>query len=110
MAEIGGNKTMYLYSKDTFTKNEIGENVPEQKLYKEINGFLDFNSGDSKYTNFNTKMQESTHYFICDYVEIEKKPKQLTAVIDNEKYDVMFVDDPMGLNEHLEIYLKYLES
>ena len=30
-------------------------------------------------------------------------------IIDGKTYDILYIDNPMGLNEHLEIMLKYNE-
>ena len=114
---IGGNIKAILQVSTT-TKNEIGEKVPAWHDAVEFTGFLDLQSGNSNYTTFNAKIQESTHIFICDY-----KPIPATLVVDgktvkvsvenarmvanSQRYDVMLIDDPMELHKHLEIYLKY---
>lgn len=104
---IGGNITAYLQKK-TSTRNAIGERIPNWKTVRQITGFLDLQSGDSKYTIFSAKIQESTHVFIADYEELsEYDPESFRALIGGKIYDVMLFDDPMGLHEHIEIYLKY---
>jgi len=62
---IGGNTIAQLQISTT-TKNEIGESVKEWKTIHNIAGFLDLSSGDSTYTTFNAKIQESTHVFVSD--------------------------------------------
>lgn len=114
---IGGNIKAVLQVSTTI-KNEIGEKVPVWHDVVELFGWLDLQSGDSKYTTYNAKVQESTHLFICDYLpipatlEIEGKTVRVSAenarmVTLTQKYDVMLIDNPMGLNKQLEIYLKY---
>lgn len=114
---IGGNVKAVLQVSTT-EKNEIGEKVPVWHDVVELFGWLDLQSGDSKYTTYNAKIQESTHLFICDYLpipailEIEGKTVRVSAenarmVTLSQKYDVMLIDNPMGLNKHLEFYLKY---
>lgn len=106
---IGGNTTLKLLIKTrNFTLNSIGERVSDIKLYKEITGFLDLSTVDAKHTVYNSKIQESDHIFICDYVEIEHKTSTLVAECNGNRYEVLMVDDPMGLHEHLEIYLRYI--
>ena len=84
----------------------------------ELFGWLDLQSGDSKYTTYNAKIQESTHVFVSDYkpipatLEIEGKTVRVSAenarmVANSLIYDVMLIDNPMELNKQLEIYLKY---
>jgi len=104
---IGGNITAVFEKKITDQKNEIGEAIPIWGKIYEIIGFLDYMSGDSKYTVHNTKVQESTHIFVSDYLEINAKPEESRMVINNKIYDILLIDNPMELNEHLEIYLKY---
>lgn len=114
---IGGNIKAVLQVSTT-TKNEIGEKVPVWHDVVSLTGWLDLQSGDSKYTTYNAKMQESTHIFICDYLpipaalEIEGKVVKVSAenariATLTQKYDVMLIDNPMELNKHLEFYLKH---
>lgn len=106
---IGGNIKALLQMQSGTAKNEIGESVPSWETMHEIEGFLDLSSGDSKRTVYNSKVQESTHVFLCDFVELSKnvKAENSRMIIAGLEYDVMLIDDPMNLNEHLEIYLKY---
>ena len=104
---IGGNITAELQQK-TSKKNSIGENVPEWNTVQRITGFLDLQAGDSKYTNFSAKIQESTHVFVADYVDLSGYDEESCRMIVGGKvYDVMLFDDPMDLHKHIEIYLKY---
>lgn len=107
MKKIGGNITAQLQEKIS-TKNEMGESIATWETRHTLTGFLDLNSGDSRYTSFNAKIQESTHYFICDYVEINEVPENSRMVINGKLYDVLSIDNPMNLNYHLEIYLRYV--
>ena len=103
---IGGNTVLALQTKTT-TKNAIGESVPAWTTAQSLTGWLDFSNGESKYSNYNAKIQESTHIFICDYEPVTLKAEQCRAVVNGNTYDVMVIDNPMELDEQLEIYLKY---
>jgi head-tail adaptor len=106
---IGGNTVIKIQISAT-GKNEIGEAVKTWDTVQSIRGWLDLSSGDSKYTTYNAKMQESTHAFVSDYVQLNRKIKaENSRVIDEDglTYDIMLVDDPMKLHKQLEIYLKY---
>lgn len=104
---IGGNTIAELQEK-TSVKNDIGENVPEWRTVQQITGFLDLQAGDSRYTTFSAKIQESTHIFIADYVDLSAYvPESCRMLVNGKTYDVMLIDDPMGLHKHLEIYLKF---
>ena len=91
------------------TKNAIGEQVPEWLHVQSLFGWLDLQGGDSKYQTYNAKIQESTHIILADYVQLDSRitAENSMVVIDGLAYDVMLIDDPMGMHQHWEIYLKY---
>ena len=105
---IGGNTTGIIQI-STATRNEIGEAVQSWEDAQTLTGWLDLSSGDSKYTTYNAKMQESTHVFVADYVPLDAaiKAENSRMVVNGGRYDVMLIDDPMGLHKQLEVYLKY---
>ena len=105
---IGGNKTAVLEQKNGFTVNAIGERIAQWEDVQTLNGFLDLSSGDSKYSTYDAKLQESTHIWVCDYVAIDRNPSDKRLVVDGTPYDVLLIDDPMELHQHLEIYLKFV--
>ena len=114
---IGGNIKAILQVSTT-TKNEIGEKVPAWHDVVDFTGFIDLVGETTNRTTFNAKIQESTHIFICDYkpipgtLDVDGKTVKVNVenarmVADSQRYDVMLIDDPMGLHKQLEIYLKY---
>lgn len=104
---IGGNKTAEIQVM-TVIESKIGS-VQEWRTVQSLKGFLDLQAGDSKHTSFNAKIQESTHLFLADYVPLDASinAEECRVVVDGKRYDVMLIDNPMGLNKHYEIYLKY---
>ncbi|MBQ9740410.1 MAG: hypothetical protein IJV91_05660 [Kiritimatiellae bacterium] len=108
MNDIGGNIIGVLQTA-AFTVNSIGEQAKAWTDAQEIFGWLDLMAGSTGYSTYNAKIQESTHVFLCDYVELPEGVEAETArmVIAGKVYDVTYIDDPMGLHEHLEIFLKY---
>lgn len=110
MRGIGGNitATLQVY---TSTKNEIGENVKTWTDAQTIKGWLDLASGDSRHTTFHAKIQESTHVFVADYVQLDSmiSAENSRAVIAGKRYEITLIDNPMemGSGSQLEIYLKY---
>lgn len=106
---IGGNKHAELQLKTGTTKNEIGERVSQWTTIHTIRGWIDYLSGDSKYTSFSAKIQESTHVFVSDYVVLDPriKAENCRMLVDNRIYDVTLIDNPMELHKQLEIYLKF---
>lgn len=91
------------------TKNRVGEQIPNWLTVQTLFGWLDLQGGDSKYTTYNAKVQESTHVFLADYVELDSriKAENSRAVIGGLVYDIMLPDDPMGMHRQWEIYLKF---
>lgn len=118
MKKIGGNIDLILKRKNGYIKNEIGEKIPKLVDYKTLHGFLDMSNTNTTHTIYNAKIQESTHYFICDYVELptfidekgnERKAtiNELKAYCNDKEFDVLWIDNPMELNYQYEIYLEY---
>lgn len=106
---IDGNVIAVLQIK-TSSKNSFGEKVETWNDVQLLKGFLDFTGGDGSYkSNFKGAVEETTHLFICDYVELDIKSTQCRMIINNKIYDVLMIDDPMNLHQHLEIMLKYNE-
>lgn len=105
MNSIGGNITAQIQVKKEVGKNRMGEKIMDWTTIHEPKGFLDLSNGDSRYTTYNAKVQESTHIFLCDYFQIDKKVEDKRVLIDGQVYDLKFIDDPMGMHEHLEIFL-----
>lgn len=110
MKGIGGNTTAIIQTY-TATKNEIGEQVKSWSDTQTLKGWLDLQAGDSKYTTFNAKIQESTHIFVADYVPLADgiQAENSRMTINGKRYDILLIDNPMemGSGSQLEIYLKY---
>lgn len=107
MANIGGNITGSIQTKTT-EKNTIGESEKTWETAFSQIGWLGLQNGDSKYTNFNAKIEESTHVFLCDFHSgIYALADQDTRMIIKGKiYDVLLIDNPDEMDEQLEIYLR----
>ena len=110
MKGIGGNITAVIQTATT-TKNAIGEQVKPWADAQTLKGWLDLQTGDSRYINYNAKIQESTHVFIADFVTlvagIQAENSRMT--INGKVYDILLIDNPMemGSGSQLEIFLKY---
>ena len=108
MANIGGNITGTLQINQNSGKNAIGEAVTAWADSFSQKGWLGMQSGDSKYTTFNTKLEESTHVFLCDFHAgiYALASKDTRMIIKGFVYDVLLIDNPDEMNEQLEIYLR----
>lgn len=106
---IGGNTTATIQTKNVI-ENDIGEHEKRWVNTQEIKGYLDLMSGTSSNQNYDTKMQESTHIFLMDFVELNPtiKPSTSRLIIGHDSYEIMLIDNPMNLNRQLEIYLKLI--
>ena len=103
---IGGNTEAVLQQMTGSATNAIGEQIQAWSDSVTLWGWLDLSTGDSRY-KFDAKLQESTHIFITDYTPIDQKPTDKRLKVNGVVYDVLYIDDPMGLHQHLEIYLKF---
>lgn len=108
MKGIGGNITATIQI-STVTKNAIGEQVKAWENAQTLRGWLDLANGESSYSTYHAKIQESTHYFIGDYVALDSRitAENSRMIIKGKRYDVLLIDNPMEMNAQLEIYLKY---
>lgn len=99
-------KVMGIIKKD----NGIGGKVEKENEVFKIQGFLDLAQGfgaNGENSNLNSFLQESTHILITDYREdISNK----NWIIDSKgnRYNIVLVDDPVSMHDHLEIYLKFI--
>lgn len=137
MKKIGGNTSATIQIKMSGGKNIIGENIENWMDALVLTGFLDYSSGQNDFGQYNAKIQDTTHFFFCDFnsleavtddwlwdpfnfetdVIVEQDGSGTTIKITSENcrmviggkiYNVILIDDPMGMHEHLEIYLKYV--
>nr|DAL57144.1 MAG TPA_asm: head tail adaptor [Caudoviricetes sp.] len=133
---VGGNIQALLQVKNRGAKNAIGEVTAQWVDCTSIKGWLDLSTGDSKHTTFYAKVQESTHIFLCDFTNLknlstkwvwnpfnfltgvisqqnEQESVDVTSdnarmVIDGLVYEILLIDNPMNMNDHLEIYLRFI--
>lgn len=109
MSRIGGNTTIMIQKQVGTEKNKIGETVPKWADAQEIFGWLDTMGGGTSYAAYNAKILESTDVFLADYVPLKEgvTAEGCRAIHGGKVYDVTYIDDPMGMHKHLEIFLKY---
>lgn len=109
MKKIGGNKTAVVQIKTT-GKNPIGESTESWESSGTVLGFLDYSSGENAVNQYQAKVQDTTHFFFCDHSRWNANwtSENSRMVIDGNVYNILLIDDPMGMHEHMEIYLKYV--
>ena len=108
MKGIGGNTDVTIQISTT-SRNAIGEQVKSWQDVQTLHGWMDMISGNSQYRVYNAKIQESSDVFVGDYVPLDARIEAENArlVHDGKVYDIMLIDDPMGMHLQWEIYLKY---
>ena len=104
---IGGNITAVI---QTFTVEQ--GSISNKRIWADkqnIKGWLDLQAGDSKYSTYSAKIQESTHIFISDYVPLADGigAENSRMIINGKRYDILLIDDPMEMHKQLEFYLKF---
>lgn len=108
MKRIGGNITANIQTKSKIGTDRLGKPTYEWTTVHYVVGFLDLRSGDSRYTTYNAKIEESSHVFICDYFPTTVKPGEARVIIEDKEYDLKLIDDPMNLHEHYEMFLSFV--
>lgn len=111
MANIGGNITGVIRTKTTAGYNEIGEaEIAWSDAFTDVLGWLGLQNGDSRRTNFNAKIEESTHVFLTDFDDgiyaLTDDDQDVRMIIKGKMYDVLLIDNPDEMDEQLEIYLR----
>lgn len=110
MKGIGGNITATIQV-CAVAENNIGEDVQTWEDVQTLKGWLDLSSGDSRYSTYHAKIQESTHIFISDFVTLAEgiQTENSRMTINGKRYDILLIDNPMemGSGSQLEFYLKF---
>jgi SPP1 family predicted phage head-tail adaptor len=103
---IGGNLDATFQVK-LVTENDLGEHINTWADFITVSGWLDLTSGNSTYSH-KTKTEESTHVLLTDYNKTVRGLfiNKCRCVIEDRIYQVTFIDDPMEIHDHLEIFLK----
>ena len=76
----------------------------------EVRGWLDYQGGQKGHTAYQAPLEDTTHVFVsdydADYAALEEDG--LSLVIGGRRYEVLLIDDPMGLHAHIETFLRYV--
>lgn len=112
---IGGNITATIQVKSSNGKNVIGEHTESWNTVGTVLGWLDYQTGQNGVQQYNAKIQDTTHYFLCDYFrwktatqDAKVTSENCRLILNEEIYDVLLIDDPMNLHQHLEVYLQFV--
>lgn len=76
----------------------------------DLSGYLDLVSGSNQNQFIHhAAVEESTHILIVPTVTDSITDKMRIIDSKNRAYQITYVDDPVGIGHHLEIYLKFSE-
>ncbi len=106
---IKGNAKLFLQI-NCPARNKAGGFADHWETVQTLDGWLDLAGGEAKYNLYSTKVQESTHIFMSDYRKLDPRFQVENGRAVDESgmaYDVMLIDDPMGMHMQWEIYLKH---
>ena len=107
---VGGNAVAAVM-RERKTKNAKGVYVagdPEHVM--DLRGWLDYQAGQASHLTYQAKTEDTTHVFVSDYDEgyAGLSVNGLYLKIGDRRYEVLLIDDPMGLHAHIETYLRHV--
>ena len=96
--------TFYLFKTIANGENELGQEIFEYNKVAEFIGHMDMLDGNES-TDKLAYLADSTHIILTKdmtvNVEIEDKIE-----VSGKSYEVTYVDNPVNIGHHLEIYVK----
>ena len=96
--------TFYLFKTIATGENELGQEIFEHKRVAEFIGYMDMLDGNES-TDKLAYLADSTHIILTKDMtasaEIEDKIE-----VNGKTYEVTYVDNPVNIGHHLEIYVK----
>ena len=96
--------TFYLLKTIATGENELGQEIFEHKKVAEFIGYMDMLVGNES-TDKLAYLADSTHIILTKdmtvNIEIEDKIEA-----SGKSYEVTYVDNPVNIGHHLEIYVK----
>ena len=96
--------TFYLFKTIANGENELGQEIFEYNKVAEFTGYMDMLDGNES-TDKLAYLADSTHIILTKDMtanaEIEDKIE-----VNGKSYEVTYVDNPVNIGHHLEIYVK----
>lgn len=97
---------LFLIKRKAVTMSELNREITVLQDAGTVEGVLDLLAGSTVF-KYAKMQEESTHILISDVVDI-KEGDVLINQYSNKKYEVTYVDNPLNMDDHLEIELKYI--
>ena len=84
----------------------IGGYTESWENFKTVEGYLDLVNGTDLNNTQNAITEDSMHLLIIpDY--LYGITDKMRVVAENRTYDINYVDDPVGIHHHIELYLTF---
>ncbi len=101
-------KTFIIY-KTTQTPDGKGGFIENSIKESQIEGYIDMLSGSNETSSINNAfIEKSTHIIITKDITTLITDKHTIVDSYGREYEVTYVDNPVDLSHHREIYLKYM--
>lgn len=85
----------------------MGGLIDDWGLFKVVEGYLDLITGTDTNALQNASVEESTHILILPIFVDDITANMRLIDSKNRVYEVTYSDNPVGIDHHNEIYLKY---
>lgn len=105
---VGGNVSAAVM-RERRERNEKGVyRTVEAEHVMDVTGWLDYQSGQASHQAYQAKTEDTTHVLVSDYDEAYAalSTSGLWLEVGGRRYEVLLIDDPMGLHAHIEAYLR----
>lgn len=96
--------TFYLFKPTVAGENELGQEIFEHKKVAEFIGYMDMLDGNES-TDKLAYLEDSTHVILTKYMTVNAEIEDKIEV-NGKSYEVTYVDNPVNIGHHLEIYVK----
>ena len=94
----------YLFKPTAVGENELGQELFEYKKVAEFIGYMDMLDGNES-TDKLAYLADSTHVILTKDMTVNAEIEDKIEV-NGKTYEVTYVDDPVNIGHHLEIYVK----
>ena len=85
----------------------IGGSYDAWSSFKAVKGYLDLITGTDLNTLQNAFTEQSTHVLIIPQFTTGITDKMRVVDSQNRYYSITYTDDPVGLEHHNELYIKF---
>ncbi|HFI0700342.1 TPA: phage head-tail adapter protein [Streptococcus suis] len=94
----------YLFKRNLVGENELGQEIFEHKRVAVFAGYMDMLDGGES-TDKLAYLADSTHVILTKDMTVNAEIDDKIEV-NGKTYEVTYVDDPVNIGHHLEIYVK----